>query len=727
MQSGLIFHVSQRWQRVREIARVLSLVRFNLLVTLVGVIIVWVDQGQEALRAMAEALAEGWRAWARLAGFLLVTFVASLSVWYFARVIFRFRFADWVTAANYLPHFKAHLPRFLGAAVPVLTAAAVWTATKSLWLYMAVLAVAVLVLVFVYARRRLLGMEAWEEERRDLTSFRELAPATRRIVGASLLANVVVMIIFTIFPHTLGGVLSAPTVVLIGLALLVPTGSMLVYWGEHARVPVISALLGAAILFSLFNDNHRVRQNATMHSFEDYSAQRTGDDNTLRAPSLDDYFADWFSDLDNHDPAAPVPVIVVAAEGGGIRAAFWTASVLTELQQRDPSFARHVFAISGVSGGSLGAAMFAALIKSEQVGYKPRPTVFALCGDAPTLRCRAQAILAQDFLSPTVVTLMFPDTLQRFLPIAVLDDRAVTLEESWQKAWNRYEDGNWFEEPFNSLWHQDRHEIPLLFLNSTVVETGQRIIANPLGLGERFADVFHDALEAGAAVGHDMPLSTAVHLGARFTYVSPAGSIQRQDMPEPKPWIRVVDGGYFENSGAVTANEILTRIMSSWNACHRRSHDACVSPIRPIIVHISNDPIFYPVAAAHAHVIMSELLSPVRALLRVRPARGYQARAELAHHVREYGGDYAHFRLCKLDVPLPLGWMLSRKAQSEMTRQLLENQPPAAYNAWALYRVMTLLRGGQPDPSAQTLEPCRSTPFPDSNQNYREETEGADE
>src|SRR5437763_8070781 len=48
--------------------------------------------------------------------------------------------------------------------------------------------------------------------------------------------------------------------------------------------------------------------------------------------------------------------------------------------------------------------------------------------------------------------------------------------------------------------------------------------------------------------------STAAHLSARFTYVSPAGSLRKRS--EKEIAAHVVDGAYFENSGTATALEI---------------------------------------------------------------------------------------------------------------------------------------------------------------------------
>ncbi|MGD9852436.1 MAG: hypothetical protein AB7T38_14335 [Nitrospirales bacterium] len=80
-------------------------------------------------------------------------------------------------------------------------------------------------------------------------------------------------------------------------------------------------------------------------------------------------------------------------------------------------------------------------------------------------------------------------------------------------------------------------------------------------------------------------------MSARFTYVSPVGTIFRQDLPkdyvatenaDPQV-IRVVDGGYFENSGAVTTDEILLAIERLAEQHHFTIH--------PIVIHVSNDPL----------------------------------------------------------------------------------------------------------------------------------------
>jgi hypothetical protein len=67
----------------------------------------------------------------------------------------------------------------------------------------------------------------------------------------------------------------------------------------------------------------------------------------------------------------PVPMLIVATAGGGIRAAYWTATILDRLEgdfENDGRSVRpYLFAISGVSGGSVGGTAFEAAMPSRHL------------------------------------------------------------------------------------------------------------------------------------------------------------------------------------------------------------------------------------------------------------------------------------------------------------------------------------------------------------------------
>jgi hypothetical protein len=122
------------------------------------------------------------------------------------------------------------------------------------------------------------------------------------------------------------------------------------------------------------------------------------------------------------------------------------------------------------------------------------------------------------------------------------------------------------------------------------------------------------------------------------------------------------------------------------------------------VIHISNEPrrvISSPQPDDSGRSeYLSELLSPVRALLHTRTARGFQARDLLRERIRARGdlqGAYLHFQLCDFDVNLPLGWSLSDAAREDMNQQLTgykdEEYSERTNNQINLQLVIDLLQG----------------------------------
>ena len=71
-------------------------------------------------------------------------------------------------------------------------------------------------------------------------------------------------------------------------------------------------------------------------------------------------------------------------------------------------------------------------------------------------------------------------------------------------------------------------------------------------------------------------------MSARYTSVSPAGTLVR----DGKTHGRVVDGGYFENSGATATLAILQLVDEL-----RDNGDKRWERVDPYVIHISNDPV----------------------------------------------------------------------------------------------------------------------------------------
>jgi len=335
------------------------------------------------------------------------------------------------------------------------------------------------------------------------------------------------------------------------------------------RVPVLSAIVVLAVVFSVLglNDNHRVRHKLV----------------EAKLPGLEQAFADWFSARKDRDHyakiGAPYPVYLVAAEGGGIYAGYHAAISLARLQDECPGFAQHVFGISSVSGGSLGSAVFAALADTKAKNEAWRPCNPESADDA--FRSAVRRYFANDFLSPLVAAALFPDFLQRLLPISIdALDRARALEYAFESAWpvaagqGAAQQRNPFANPIDALGRLDG-ATPVLFLNTTAVETGARVTLGPVDFESTPTAMHVSTSLLYACAGEpsrqvELPLSAAVSLSARFPWLTPAGWLERPRQLDRKACeerpnyfgdrLYLVDGGYFENSGLETVLELATRL-----------------------------------------------------------------------------------------------------------------------------------------------------------------------
>jgi len=428
------------------------------------------------------------------------------------------------------------------------------------------------------------------------------------------------------------------------------------------RAPaLLLVLIVWAVAISSCNDNHRVREAGG------------GASAVPRELGLREHFEKWIAARERaRDPKKRYPVVIVAAEGGGIRAAYWTATLLAAIQEKEPSFASHVYAISGVSGGSVGAVVFDALLAQVPgAGGK-------LCevrGTAETSRERcAEHVLGEDFLSPTLAAFLFPDLVQRFLPFPVERlDRARALEASWEDAWKSRMGNDRLAEPFDALWKGDRaHRIPSLLLNGTWVETGKRMIASNLAVD---AGIFNDTADVFSFIDYPIAASTAAHLSARFTYVSPAGSLRKRN--EKEVTAHIVDGAYFENSGTATALDVLSALYSRGEKLN----------LDFVVVYVNNDPgepettTGEPARPAPLRWL-TELLSPIGTLFNARVARGTYSQSLTKEFLEENAPDkrrrYYHFGLKQEKFAPPLGWFLSAKSRhsiDQQRRELIESNP----------------------------------------------------
>ena len=153
-----------------------------------------------------------------------------------------------------------------------------------------------------------------------------------------------------------------------------------------------------------------------------------------------------------------------------------------------------------------------------------------------------------------------------------------------------------------------------------------------------------------------------------------------------------MDGGYFENSGLVSLREIYDLLGDAHN------------DVKPYVLYLCNDPRACFASErnpgkddTYQSIAADELLSPVRALLRTRDARGSLAEANLRARADDHflqlnvcegmppkaktAGDPEETERLKTSrdrvVSPPLGWLLSRLARDWMDASLGYDVPKA--------------------------------------------------
>ena len=108
------------------------------------------------------------------------------------------------------------------------------------------------------------------------------------------------------------------------------------------------------------------------------------------------------------DSVPEYPVYFVLADGGASRSGYWVASVLSKLQDTSRNaFGRHLFCLSGASGGSVGNASFYLLLK--ELGDQPSKLPY----DSIYLK-HSRQYLENDFLTYTLSRMLSHDFFVRY-------------------------------------------------------------------------------------------------------------------------------------------------------------------------------------------------------------------------------------------------------------------------------------------------------------------------
>lgn len=431
------------------------------------------------------------------------------------------------------------------------------------------------------------------------------------------------------------------TIIVAALAGWMVLGNVLVYVSIRTRLPVFVVLGLYSIICSLWNNNHAIRLTESPVK-------------PVRQ-EIKPHFKEWLKRRVNlHPGEETIPVVIVASQGGGIRALDWTGSVLDELNHTVPGFSNHIYAISGVSGGSVGGAMYASYLHDK---LDDREKLKTLC--------------SSDYLSGITSAMLYPDMFQKVIPFKVgMFDRARFIEDSWSDRYKElFNDRNTLDNGFLSLWNSDdsRYRVPSLFLNSVLAESGQKAIVSNLKLDPRH---FQDAIDVIDSIGSDIPVKTAALCSARFPYVTPGGKISMGNGYGG----HLIDGGYLENTGTVTAMNLVT-LLNAYLLDKADTMDVKQTDkarVAVIMLYVQNDA--FSMDKPLPATFMNDLLIPPTGFLGAWDREGLALREQMKQMSIQLDRPM-HFipillnREPVTEVKLPLSWYLSPGAADEIQRQ----------------------------------------------------------
>lgn len=278
--------------------------------------------------------------------------------------------------------------------------------------------------------------------------------------------------------------------------------------------------------------------------------------NYIKRLSLSDYTKKWMiSDRDDGDP-----IYLVAGQGGGSRAGFWTSSALSRFhtisldnEGVSSSFYKNCFAISTVSGSSTGASIYLNTVKNYPTNVSEKLTNDNLI-----------KFYEQDYISSSIFRLIFINPIQKFFPFMTRHGRndQLILEEklkyheifgeaSSDKSSNFHDYDNYM--PYYTNIDDTEVTEPLFILNTYNVDKRQKSIISPLMISEEYPHedfvgvmLNEDSLRRKGAP-EILNQGSAVNLSQMFPIMSASA---RYDT------CHYYDGGVYDNSGLSTVRDI---------------------------------------------------------------------------------------------------------------------------------------------------------------------------
>ena len=533
------------------------------------------------------------------------------------------------------------------------------------------------------------------------------APLRRRGVVASWGAGILGLLGLMVRPVWFGELVGVVAIALLALGAWAFVLGLLIVHMQHRQpmavfrlmklraTPVLTLLLLTALLASLRGGDPQLHQLRTLPGEAPAVAPRD---------PLPVALGTWVRTREGCSVPAggqrALPLVLVAASGGGIRAAYWTAGIMDQLKLAGGCAPSAVFLSSGVSGGSLGLALAR--------GSTPMGDVRALTG-SDALAAAVAGTLVGDLIAGTT-GLRVPSYVSAEW---AWRDRAGLMEEVWEEH-ARVLRGRWGP--------GDTGTSGVLVLNSTAAGPGCRVLVSqvrvdgaPVAADADPEDTGAEPMTPGCSTGPeqapasfdlqqtyrrctpDMSWATATMLSARFPTVTPAARVPSADGRTPgddadcapAEDVQLIDGGYAEGSGLGTLADVSTELMEAIRT-HNAERAAGEPAVVPLVLYLEDETrteiveepaeltpeLFVPLVGRGAGAVQATtgtwLQRLAEAIAEPCAAADATGCADAAQAVRQQVGDgvVVAAPLTEPSVEAPLGWNLSWDSTTRLDDQL---------------------------------------------------------
>ena len=509
----------------------------------------------------------------------------------------------------------------------------------------------------------------------DYALLLDLAPRSI-LFGQGLLVGVLLLFLSTATGLVLAQGIGLYAVVMLWLAALAYLGTILYQFNRLPDYPVLVGLVVAVLIFSRYNDNSDIRYSP--QSVVSPTGQNPDSSLALQRPPIGAYYTRWLqtrlaTPLADSAARDTLPVVVIATAGGGIR----------------------VFGISGVSGGGVGAATYVAVLgghldSTRRAGPTATPTPVGgkFLYDSTHLLGPLRNVITEDLISPIAASMLFRGSTHNFMPFPVPSlDRNRWLEDAWERR--LLSDDNTLSsnvrgllpQSFLSLWPSqsslanDSLRLPALLLNGAVAETGQKVIMSNLNLGNGAdpRNPFYDVADLFASTRRDVPYKTATFLCARFPFVTSGGKVggPLPNISATDPNYHIIDGGYAENTGILTAVQLIKNLQRV--EATLRTRPPGLLRLRTVQYYLLFLPNYAASQAKGSVATFRFLAEPVKGFLNTWDRSGVGLDQLIGRTLRRDEGGlsfaYSSLTLDTRKHRYPLGWYISPTAVKTMGQQ----------------------------------------------------------